>query len=195
MCDRVAKSVGSSQPNPRAVGLRTAHALHRSLLCRSLLCALIGSLLFASLACAGLRKKIAGDASKLAHFITLVPEPVNLTVSVTDKANDNSPVAVDVALIKDKNFWKSAQSMAAKDWFAQKDDLQRRYQSKLIVHSWEWVPGQPIPRISMKLPRGVEGAMIFANYQSPGSHSAPLPQGVKVSVALQPDDFTMKVNQ
>jgi hypothetical protein len=47
----------------------------------------------------------------------------------------------------------------------------------------------------MKLPRGVEGAMIFANYQSPGSHSAPLPQGVKVTVALQPDDFTMKVNQ
>jgi type VI secretion system protein len=153
---------------------------------------LILAALLASSACSSVTTKIKSDAEKLARKVTLTPAPLKLNVGINSTANKNSPVAVDVVLIKDKTFWKSAPSMAAKDWFAQKSDLQRRYGKKLLVTSWEWVPGQPIAPITVKVPRGVNGAMIFAGYPSPGSHSAPLPRGVKVAISLQAQDFTME---
>jgi type VI secretion system protein len=142
------------------------------------------------LTCAGMSgcSKVKGVANRA----TLRPNPVDLNVNIAPAANKNSPVALDIVLIKDKNFWKNAPAMSAKDWFTQKRDLQRRYGKKLQVNSWEWVPGQAIAPITVKVPRWLSGAMVFANYPSPGTHSAPLPLGGKVSISLQSDDFTME---
>src|SRR5215471_17232294 len=129
-------------------------------------------------ACGGIKNK----AKAVANRVTLRPSPVNLNVGIDANANKNSPVALDVVLIKDKNFWKTAPAMMAKDWFAQRSDLQRRYGKKLQVRSWEWVPGQPIAPITVKVPRWLSGAMVFANYPTPGTHSAPLPLGGKIKI-------------
>ena len=132
---------------------------------------------------------------KITNRATLRPSPLDLSVGIDPAANKNSPVALDVVLIKDKNFWKTAPATSAKDWFAQKSDLQRRYGKKLQVSSWEWVPGQPIAPITVKIPRWLSGAMVFANYPTPGTHSAPLPLGGKVSISLQKDDFKMETGK
>lgn len=142
-------------------------------------------------ACSSIKNK----AKAVANRVTLQPSPLDLNVGIDAKANKNSPVAVDVVLIKDKNFWKTAPAMTARDWFAQRSDLQRRYGKKLQVSSWEWVPGQPIAPMTVTVPRRLSGAMVFANYPSPGTHSAPLPLGGKVSISLQQDDFTMEVGK
>ena len=128
---------------------------------------------------------------KIANVATLRPSPLDLNVAIDRDANQNSPVALDVVLIKDKNFWKGAQAMSAKDWFGQKGDLQRRFRSKMEVYSWEWVPGQAIPPMTVKTPRRFSGAMVFANYPSPGTHSAPIPLGGNVIISLRKDDFVM----
>jgi type VI secretion system protein len=135
--------------------------------------------------------KLKSTAKGVVDRATLKPKPTDLNVKIDNAANSNSPVALDVVLIKDKNFWKSAPAMSAKDWFAQKSDLQRRYGKKMQVQSWEWVPGQPIGPITVKVPRGLSGAMVFANYPTPGTHSAPLPLGSKININLQKEDFTM----
>jgi len=132
---------------------------------------------------------------KVLSLVTLAPSPLNLKATIAASANNNSPVELDVVLIKDKGFWKTAPSMSAKDWFAQKDDLERRYRSKLVVSSWEWVPGQHIDPLVIRVPRWLNGAMVFASYPSPGTHSAPLPKGGKVSVSLQDNDFTLEAPQ
>ena len=137
--------------------------------------------------------KTKATAKAIANRAIMRPTPLNLDVGIDSDANKNSPVAMDVVLIKDKNFWKAAPDMSAKDWFARKSDLERRYGKKLQVTSWEWVPGQPIAPITVKVPRWLYGAMVFANYPSPGSHSAPLPAGGKVSISLEEQDFTMGV--
>lgn len=134
-------------------------------------------------------KKAAG---KVVDKVALRPSPLDLNVGIDPAANGNSPVALDVVLIKDKTFWKAAPAMTAKDWFAQRDDLERRYRKKMQVHSWEWVPGQPISPINFKVPRRFSGAMVFANYPTPGTHSAPIPLGGKVVISLQPNDFIME---
>jgi len=159
-------------------------------------CFLFLALLVVLSGCSSINKtkaKAAAKAKTIANRVILRPTPLNLDVGIDSEANKNSPVAMDVVLIKDKNFWKTAPDMSAKDWFARKDDLQRRYGKKLQVSSWEWVPGQPIAPITVKVPRWLYGAMVFANYPSPGSHSAPLPAGGKVSISLGEEDFSMAV--
>jgi type VI secretion system protein len=157
---------------------------------------LLAAVLLLTVAGCSRTKKVVDSTKKAAGSVvdkvTLRPSPLDLNVGIDKAANGNSPVALDVVLIKDKNFWKTAPAMAAKDWFAQRDDLQRRYRTKLQVHSWEWVPGQPIAPIVVKVPRWFSGAMVFADYPSPGTHSAPIPLGGKVRISLQKDDFIME---
>jgi type VI secretion system protein len=146
-------------------------------------------------ACSHTKKVVDGTkkaVDKVVDKVTFRPSPLDLNVGIDSAANGNSPVALDVVLIKDKNFWKTAPSMTAKDWFAQRDDLERRYRNRLQVHSWEWVPGQPIPPINFTVPRRFSGAMVFADYPTPGTHSAPIPLGGKVVISLQKDDFLME---
>jgi type VI secretion system protein len=127
--------------------------------------------------------------------LTLAPSPLDLKVSIGPTANNSTPVELDVVLIKEKSFWKTAPSMTAKDWFAQKKDLERRYQKKLMVSSWEWAPGQAINPIMVRVPRWLNGAMVFASYPSPGTHSAPLAKGGKVAISLGQDDFTLEISK
>lgn len=147
-----------------------------------------------SLAIAGCgpAKKAGNATKKIVSKAALRPSPLDLNITIDPVANENSPVALDLVLIKDKNFWKTAPAMTAKDWFAQRSDLQRRYRKKLEVHSWEWVPGQAIAPIIIKVPRRFSGAMVFANYPSPGTHSAPVPLGGNVIIALQENDFFLE---
>ena len=158
---------------------------------RSVLLFVISLALLSSTGCKKAKSIAKASVSTVVNKVTLKPSPMDLNVGIDADANKNSPVAVDVVLIKDKDFWKTAPSMTAKDWFAQKSDLQRRYGKKLLVSSWEWVPGQPIDPIIVKVPRRLKGAMVFANYPTPGTHSAPLPPGGDITIALKQDDFTM----
>ncbi|MGA3132383.1 MAG: hypothetical protein ABSD59_16370 [Terracidiphilus sp.] len=136
-----------------------------------------------------------GVLKTIVSILTLAPSPLDLKVSIDPAANNNSPVELDVALINDKNFWKTAPSMTATDWFAQKKDLERRYQKKLTVSSWEWVPGQAVNPIVIRVPRWLNGAMVFASYPSPGAHSAPLAKGGKFAISLGQDDFTLEMSK
>jgi type VI secretion system protein len=120
---------------------------------------------------------------------------LSVKVDIAAEANLNSPIAVDVAFIKDKGLMKSALTMQAQDWFGKKDELRRRFRKSLQVGSWEWVPGQSVTPIVINVPRKLAGAMVFANYASPGSHSAPLPLGGKVSISMQQNDFTLESNK
>jgi len=133
-----------------------------------------------------------GVLKTIVSLLTLAPSPLDLKVSIDPAANNNGPVELDVALINDKNLWKTAPSMTATDWFAQKNDLERRYQKKLTVSSWEWVPGQAVNPIVIRVPRWLNGAMVFASYPSPGARSAPLAKGGKFAISLGQDDFTLE---
>lgn len=114
-----------------------------------------------------------------------------LQVAISPAANQNSPVAVDLVLIKDKGFLKTAQGLTANDWFAKRAALQRQNPKATEVKSWEWVPGQTIAPISFVVPVDVQAAMVFADYLTPGPHSAVLPTKGKVSIMLDDQDFTV----
>ena len=136
----------------------------------------------------GIPKTVAKKVARTAHVSN---GQLSLQVAVSSSVNQNSPVAVDVLLIKDKSFLKTAQGLSANDWFLKKAQLERQFPKGMEVRSWEWVPGQSVAPISFMVPVDTQGAMIFANYASAGPHSAPLPRSGKVAIFLDDDDFTI----
>lgn len=136
----------------------------------------------------GIPKTVAKKVARTAHVSS---GQLSLQVAVSSGVNQNSPVAVDVLLIRDKSFLKTAQGLSANDWFLKKAQFERQFPKGMEVKSWEWVPGQSVAPISFVVPVDTQGAMIFANYASAGPHSAPLPMSGKVALFLDDDDFTI----
>jgi len=133
-------------------------------------------------------KTVAKKVARTAHVSS---GQLSLQVAVSSGVNQNSPVAVDVLLITDKSFLKTAQGLSANDWFLKKAQLQRQFPKGMEIKSWEWVPGQSVAPINFVVPVDAQGAMIFANYASAGPHSATLPMSGKVAIFLDDDDFTI----
>lgn len=150
--------------------------------CVLVLCAAL-ALLWAPIGC-GLMHR----ATRVAHVSS---GKLSLQVAISPAANQNSPVAVDIVLIKDKGFFKTAQGMTASDWFSKKSALQRQNPKATEVKSWEWIPGQTVEPISFVVPVDVQATMMFANYASAGPHSAVLPTSGKVAIVLEDQDFTV----
>ena len=145
----------------------------------TLLCALTGC---------GVSKGMAKRAARVAK---LSNGKLLLQVAISSNANQNSPVAVDVLLIRDKAFLKAAQGMSASDWFAKKSQMQLQFPKAAEINSWEWIPGQAVRPVSIDVPVDAQAAMMFANYASAGPHSAALPTQGKVTIVLDDQDFTV----
>jgi type VI secretion system protein len=109
------------------------------------------------------------------------PKPVQpvwqqLAFAAAADANDNSALAVDVVLVKDKAMLDTLAAMPAARYFAAKADLQRTYPDALKAIGVEITPGQLI-----RIERGRFGAerawaaLAFANYAAPGEHRLRVP--------------------
>jgi type VI secretion system protein len=95
----------------------------------------------------------------------------HVTLVASDEANNNSPVAVDVVLVRDDAMLARLADLPASKWFAARADLLSTFPGSLRYRSWELVPGQrlDLPAGAFAGPR-VVAAFVFANYPEPGAH-------------------------
>jgi type VI secretion system protein len=114
-----------------------------------------------------------------------------MDVHVEPEANHNSPVAVDVLLVKDKDVLKSLIGMSATEWFQKRKDFERTHPKGILASSWEWVPGQEVGPVSVPKASSAKAILLFANYLTSGEHRAELPKGGQVSLKLSADDFVL----
>src|SRR5882724_8582407 len=99
---------------------------------------------------------------------------LDVIIDIAPKANQNNPVALDMVMVYDKALLKQLQGMTAKDWFEKRDQVKLNYpgDSGLDSWSWEWVPGQVVRIDPIAVKAKTLGAVIYANYLSPGEHRA-----------------------
>lgn len=114
-----------------------------------------------------------------------------MSVQVAPEVNHNSPIAVDVLLVKDKDTLKSVSAMSASDWFQKRTDFERSHPNKIQRISWEWVPGQAVGQVTVPGTGVAAGIVLFANYQTKGDHRALLPHGGHISITFAADDFAI----
>lgn len=115
-------------------------------------------------------------------------------MNVSPQVNDNSPVAVDIALVSDKGLLGELMKMPASDWFTQREQIRRDHPpgTGLDVWSGEWVPGQVVEPIPLSIDGTVQGGIVFVNYSTPGAHRAVIPPCKDVVMSLGAEDFTVE---
>lgn len=95
----------------------------------------------------------------------------NVTLVAPSGANQNTPIAVDVVLLRDEAPQAVVAALSAPKWFASRTDLAKSFPEGLTYRSLEIAPGQTLklPGSSFGSPR-VVGVLLFADYLAPGEH-------------------------
>ncbi|MBF0095355.1 MAG: hypothetical protein HQL33_11335 [Alphaproteobacteria bacterium] len=94
-----------------------------------------------------------------------------IRIMVDRGANLDRPVAVDLVAVFDGPLLGRLQTMTARGWFSNRDQLRR--ESPHGFRSWEWevVPGQmTAPLVRPDVSRPVRGFLLFADFATPGDH-------------------------
>jgi type VI secretion system protein len=115
-----------------------------------------------------------------------------IAVDVAPTANLNHPIAMDLLVIYNRALFEDLLKISANEWFEKRAQYKLDYPSLLQSWEWELVPGQVVP--FFKLPPGTRkavGALIFANYVSPGNHRARIDPFQGVVVRLKENEFTV----
>jgi type VI secretion system protein len=113
---------------------------------------------------------------------------LDLRVHVSERANGDNPVALDVLLVTDKELLKALEKMSASDWFAKREQiiLDHPKEEQLVVTRLEVVPGQVVAPSLLVVKPEVRAGVVFANYFSPGEHRAVLdPRAKNVQINLE----------
>ena len=142
------------------------------------------------LAACGVTRKVTHPV-KTVEQTTGHPPALELIVDLEPNANNNSPVAFDVVLAKDKALVKQLSTMSAAAWFSKRAQIERDNQAKIQVHSWEWVPAQSVGKVTIPVTVDVLGAIGFANYATAGDHRAPLALSGTETVTFNQSDFSV----
>ena len=127
-------------------------------------------------------------------FFSNLVSTSKISISVVDRANDNSPIAFDLVFISNRvPLEETLSKMSATDWFAQREQMLRDYKDDMAVLHWEVVPGQviatqPIARPSTKLRYA---AFLFAAYKAPGAHRYRVTDEDPLVIIADLRDFTV----
>lgn len=105
----------------------------------------------------------------------------SLTLDVAERANDDTPIAVDFVVVFDADLLKLLSEIPSKQWFAERDQYRRDYRQLFSVWSLELVPGQfrdvrDFPFAGDK----AAGLLVFAGYNTPGAHRLRLSESGRV---------------
>jgi type VI secretion system protein len=176
---------------------RSATARRLSALAGTSRCALRLTVLCVCLCAAvscGASKKAGGAVGAKAGGVigVKVARQFSLQVNVAENANQNNAIPVDFVMVFDKKLAAEVLKLPARDWFERRLQLQRDFPGKIVVASWEWVPGQHTGMISMDIGAGFEAGIFFARYLNAGDHRAVVDVRTPVVLNLGAEDFLVQ---
>lgn len=116
-----------------------------------------------------------------------------VTILAANDANLNSPVALDVVLLKDEASLNLLTTLPATKWFASRGELEKTFPQVISYKSFEVVPGQTLRVAATEFGSArVAGVLMYADYLTPGEHRIRVDQlQGAVSVQLGTRDFTV----
>ncbi|HYL06344.1 MAG TPA: type VI secretion protein [Thermoanaerobaculia bacterium] len=114
-----------------------------------------------------------------------------LQVTVSPQANHDSPIAVELVIAYDDKVLDELLKTPAGDWFRKREQLRRDYAGQLETWKWEWVPGQEVAAVEVSYRLGAKGAVLFADYLTPGEHRARLDPHRPLRLLLGETDFKL----
>jgi type VI secretion system protein len=118
---------------------------------------------------------------------------LTVKVNVSERANNNNPVALDLVLVKDKKLFQELMKISAAEWFEKRNQYRLDYPKEIGLNagSWEWVPGQVVTIEPIPFKYKVAGGLVFANYLTPGAHRAVVNAGKPVVITLGAESISV----
>lgn len=145
------------------------------------------ALIMLCLGLVGCGGNILGDDTKSSYVKTRL-----IALDVAPKANLNHPVAIDLLVIYNRALFADLLKVPASEWFEKRNQYKLDYPSALQIWEWELVPAQVVPFFKLPIEtRRAVGALIFANYVTPGMHRARIDPYEGVVIRLQELEFTL----
>ena len=123
------------------------------------------------------------------------PPVLVLQGSIASNANANSPISLDIVILRDKDLNKEISKMDAATWFGAKGRCNYRGgpKAKVQFHSWEFVPGQMF-RVDVPVSIDAKAVVGFANYTVPGEHRVFLATSGSQSLQMNEDGVHLLKN-
>ncbi|WAC44373.1 type VI secretion protein [Pseudomonas sp. SL4(2022)] len=120
----------------------------------------------------------------------------SLTLDVAERANNDTPIAVDFVAIRDPALLKLLSGITASQWFSEREQYQRDYRQLFSVWSLELVPGQfrdvrEFPFSGNK----ASGLLVFAGYNTPGAHRLRLNESGRVWLRFDSREMRLLTDQ
>lgn len=145
-------------------------------------CALF--LVLAALGCGGNRKSFfGGDAS--------------VRLDADSGINQDSPVAVEMIVVYDKDLLEALLAKTARQWFETREQVLKDHpgDKDFVSMSWEVVPGQSLPPKELSFGTGARGGIVFADYFSDGAHRWRFDPHKDLRIHLQDKEFSVEQPQ
>lgn len=117
---------------------------------------------------------------------------LQIEVYVDQDLNQNSALAVDLVVLYNKDLAEEVMEKSARDWFAGKEQFERDHPKGKEVFPWEWVPGQQVPTLTVRIKGGAHKAVLFADYLAPGQHREQLDLREHIVLRLGRRGFEVK---
>lgn len=115
-------------------------------------------------------------------------------IAVDSRANQNSPVPIDIVFVMDKTLLERLNDLPATKWFSGRNEWAKTYPNRIEFKSFELTPGQNIDVSADQF--GVKHAyavLAFANYLDAGEHRARVDQFPKGAlVQLGANDISVE---
>lgn len=136
---------------------------------------------------------LAAGCTKLPRARSFFGGDFRLQVTVEAGINQNSPVPVEVLLVYDSALFGQLSKMTAQQWFAGRAQflLDNPPGTGWSSQMWQWVPGETVPTPEIDFRPGINGAIVFAGYFSPGAHRAIFQPFRDQILTLHATDFSL----
>lgn len=132
-----------------------------------------------------------------ARTMALFGGDLNVQVTISEEANKNQPLMVDLVLVNDSELLKKLMELPADEWFQKRDQFKRDYPKRTGFESWEWewTPGQKVPDLILPIRVKAEAGLIFARYYTEGDHRARFDPLKNIFIEFNKESFQVTVTQ
>jgi type VI secretion system protein len=119
---------------------------------------------------------------------------IEVEIHAENELNQDSPVAVEVIVVRDEKLLEKLLALSAQDWFNQREQIHRDHPGEKDFVSWYWelVPGQPLLTEKLEFDSGARAVVVFANYFAPGAHRVRADPHQNLVIRLQKDDVAVE---
>ena len=120
-------------------------------------------------------------------------ETRSFEVVAAPDANRESPVPVDLVLLRSEPLVALVAGLTARQWFVQRPQLLRDHPEDLVYRGWEFVPGQVaiFDDFPFESRNGV-ALFVFADYLSEGAHRVRVDPLKKFRLRLEAGGFVVE---